>query len=234
MDTIYKAYGVEVKTVDAEQGIYDLLASAETKDRDGDILVADGADLSAYRKNPVVLWAHDYKALPVGKAIDIQSVSGKGLKARVQFAPMGIDPHIDAVRQLWAGGFLNAASVGFIPTQSEPHADKAAGFRFTKWQLLEFSIVPVPANADALRLSMKAMDDALVIEKKGRVLSGANEAKLRAAAQAISEVLSQLDSGTDATAEASSDAPVTKDADAEIADWFLAATRDTFRSTQNG
>ena len=188
----YKAYTCEIKAVNADEGIYEAMVSMETKDRDGDVLVSDGADLTNYRRNPVVLWAHDYKQLPVGRATSIESVSGKGLKATIQFVPDGVDPHIDAVKKLWKGGFLNATSVGFVPREKVAHADKTAGNRFNKWELLEFSIVPVPANADALRLSMKTIDDALVIEKQGRVLSGGNEKKLRDAANLIDDVLKQL------------------------------------------
>jgi hypothetical protein len=104
----------------------------------------------------------------------------------MEFAPAGVDAHIDAVRRLWELGFLNAASVGFTPKAGTPTGK--GGTRYTEWELLEFSIVPIPANADALRL---AFDGA--VQKSGRVLSAKNESALRAAVDTLLSVLSQLD-----------------------------------------
>jgi hypothetical protein len=104
----------------------------------------------------------------------------------MEFAPAGVDPHIDAVRKLWELGFLNAASVGFTPKSGTPTGK--GGTRYTDWELLEFSIVPIPANADALRL---AFDGA--VNKSGRVLSSKNESALRAAVETLLSVLAQLD-----------------------------------------
>jgi HK97 family phage prohead protease len=150
------------------------------------VLVSTGADLSNYRRNPVVLWAHDYSRLPVARAVEIDAVPGVGLRAKMEFAPAGVDAHIDAVRTLWEHGFLNAASVGFTPKAGTPTGK--GGTRYTEWELLEFSIVPIPANADALRL---AFDGAAA--KSGRVLSAKNESALRAAVDTLLSVLSQLD-----------------------------------------
>jgi len=199
---LHKTYRCESKTVDAEQGIYELMPSTESIDRDGDVLVAEGADLANYRRNPVVMYAHDYSDLPVAKAIDIQSVPGVGLRAKIQFPPIGDSPKADAVHKLWAGGFLNAASVGFAPKQAEPNG---TGQRFTQWEMLEFSIVPIPANADALRLAVKSLTP---IEKRGRVLSAGNERRLREAITMLQEVLDQLGGAPEPDAPADEE-PVT-------------------------
>lgn len=184
--TQYKAVTVTTKAIDAQAGLYELMASTESVDRQNDVLVSTGADLSNYRRNPVVLWAHDYSRLPVARAVEIDAVPGVGLRAKMEFAPAGVDAHIDAVRKLWELGFLNAASVGFTPKAGTPTGK--GGTRYTDWELLEFSIVPIPANADALRL---AFDGA--VQKSGRVLSAKNESALRAAVDTLLSVLSQLD-----------------------------------------
>lgn len=183
----YKTYHCQSKAVDAEQGIYELMPSTESQDRDGDVLVATGAQLDNYRRNPVVMYAHDYSDLPVAKALEIEPVPGVGLRAKIQFPPVGASPKADAVRALWAGGFLNAASVGFVPRAATP---EGKGNRFTDWELLEFSIVPIPANADALRLAAKSMEP--VELKRGRVLSATNERRIREAVAALTDVLGQL------------------------------------------
>ena len=184
--TQYKAVTVTSKALDAQAGLYELMASTESVDRQNDVLVSTGADLSNYRRNPVVLWAHDYSRLPVARAVEIDAVPGVGLRAKMEFAPAGVDAHIDSVRKLWELGFLNAASVGFTPKAGTPTGK--GGTRYTEWELLEFSIVPIPANADALRL---AFDGA--VQKSGRVLSAKNESALRAAVDTLLSVLAQLD-----------------------------------------
>jgi HK97 family phage prohead protease len=168
-DPIRKTYTCEVKAVDAEAGVYELWASTEDIDRDGDVLIASGAQLENYLKNPVVLYGHNYYGFPVAKTLEAEVVVGKGLRVRFQFAPKGTHADIDAVRSLWEGGFLNAASVGFRPLKwqdRKPGADESfpswyTPRVYTEWELLEWSIVPVPANQDALRLAAKAMAEGL-------------------------------------------------------------------------
>jgi len=161
---------LERKTIDEQVGIFEALISTEAIDRDGDIVVAAGADLENYKKNPVVLFGHRYSdpEAVVGRALELETMAGKGIRARWQFAPWGTSKGSDAVRRLWAGGFLNATSIGFmvpdggmeeIRTEDDEGESRRSGWRFNEWELLEFSLVPVPANAEALRLAIKAMKD---------------------------------------------------------------------------
>ncbi len=112
-----KTYTVESKLVDAEQGIFEAMISTEDVDRDGDILLAQGVDLANYRKNPVVLFSHNYwsASAVIGRSLGEEVIPGRGVRARFQFAGAEISEDADLVRRLWAGGFLNAVSVGFIP-----------------------------------------------------------------------------------------------------------------------
>lgn len=158
----------ESKAIDPEHGIYEAWISTEAIDRDGDIIVAAGVDIENYMKNPVVLFGHNYRDpnAVVGKTLGLNIEKGKGIRARWQFAPPEANWNAQTVHRLWAGGFLNATSVGFV---SKEHSyideegnvvegrEDARGILFEKWELLEFSIVPVPANQDALRLAVKAM-----------------------------------------------------------------------------
>jgi len=162
---IRKTFAVERKTIDAEAGIFEAMISTEEVDRDGDVLRADGAELGNYMRNPVVLFGHRYNDVDavVGKALEVTAISGQGIRARFQFAGSDVNPKAETVRQLWAGEFLNATSVGFVPKQtSERGADgEKRGLEFKRWELLEFSIVPVPSNQSALRLAVKSFDDFL-------------------------------------------------------------------------
>lgn len=184
--------------------------SAETTDRMGDVVVAEGAQIENYLKNPVVLYAHDSRSLPVGRATDLSIVKGEGVDAEWEWAP---HPEAQVVRSLWEGGFLNATSIGFRPlTYEELEADDNAWWpplKFLEWELLEFSIVPVPANQDALRLALAEFDagrpDQLkaIVARAGRVLSAANETNLRDARDLIDKVLAavETDDGKSAPVE---------------------------------
>lgn len=210
MEKQYKTFTVERKAIDPEAGIYEAMISTENPDRDGDVILASGGDFGNFLKNPVVLYAHNYWDLPVAKALEVEKLSGLGVRARFQFPEWNESENADTVRRLWAGGFLNATSIGFIPKKWEPRKTPEGealerGYLITEWELLEFSIVPVPANQDALRLAVKAMTPVVVeksfkggreeleiIDKRGRVLSAANERKIRSAVDSLTAVLESL------------------------------------------
>lgn len=134
-------------------------------DRDGQIVLPTGVDVSGYMRNPVVMYAHDYTQLPVARALGIRP-EGDALVAKFQFPAEGTYDFADTVRRMWGAGFLNATSIGFVPKQwSEDR------MRIEQAELLEFSIVPVPANQEALRRALDVVNTKPAI-KEGRVLSG--------------------------------------------------------------
>lgn len=129
--------------------------STDTIDRDKEVMLPKGVDFDNFNKNPVVLWVHDYSGTPVGSAQWVKQ-GRKYIKAKWRWAET---EKAKEIRQLWDGGFLNAISVGFIvnkshePTPAEIKRNPEwADVRriIDEWELLEFSIVPVPANPDAL------------------------------------------------------------------------------------
>ena len=135
-----------------DEGKAQFIASTPTADSMGDTIQTDGWQLSEFKKNPVLLFAHDSRSLPVGKVSNIQ-VKNNQLIADVEFLPPGIDGFADKVRALVKGGFLSAVSVGFQSIEHEPRFNKAGdfiGLNFIKQKLRELSIVPVPANSQAL------------------------------------------------------------------------------------
>lgn len=162
MNKVIKSFSVETKAIDLEAGVFEAMISTEAVDRSGDIVRAAGAKIENYLKNPVVMWAHDYSLPPVAKALSIEVIPGQGIKSSFQFAPWGANAQADTVRKLWAGGFLNAVSIGFIPLASEDMKSEDPGMWFTpkdytEWELLEYSIVPIPANQEALRMAIKSL-----------------------------------------------------------------------------
>ena len=125
-------------------------------DRENDRLRSDGWVLNAYRKNPVVMFAHDYKQLPVARAISIEEHEGT-LVSTAEFATADLNPFADTVYRMIKGGFLNAVSVGFRPQKfkSTERDNGQQGFDFEEQELLEYSVVPIPANPHALIAASK-------------------------------------------------------------------------------
>lgn len=146
------------------------VASDETPDRVGDIIKVSGWNLTSYKQNPVVLWGHDQaNTPPIGKAVNVRRGAGPAgkpaLLASIEFAPKEAYEFAETVYQLTKGGFLNAVSVGFMPrdTKELSKEERAAlgmpsyGLMYTKADLLEISVVSVPANPSALVTGAKGL-----------------------------------------------------------------------------
>lgn len=150
---VRKADVWEIAGVNKRQRTVDAWISTEARDRMGDVIRADGWQLAAYKRNPVVLFAHSYWDPPVGKAVDIE-VRGRRLWSRTQFAETEMGNELFA---LYADKVMSAFSVGFRPLewqaqyeQEEGGDERFVGYEFLKQELLEYSAVPVPANQEAL------------------------------------------------------------------------------------
>lgn len=123
-----------------------MTVSTVAPDRDGDIVRPEGMRADQFLRNPVLLWAHDYSSLPIGTVTALNVLEGKGVEARFRW--LDGDPMAARVRNAWDQGVVRAASIGFKPLTWEP---LKAGYDITGWELLELSLVPVPANPEAVR-----------------------------------------------------------------------------------
>ena len=152
------------------------LVSDETPDRMGDVIRVKGWDLSQYKKNPVILWAHDGASVPpIGRSENVRrrySPTAR-LTADVEFAPREAYEFADTIYQLANRGFIKATSVGFLPKETEEVDEKMRqklgmgryGQLYTKAELMEISVVAVPANPAALELGMKQLMSEGILEK---------------------------------------------------------------------
>ena len=143
-----KALAIVEKAKDLGEGLLEAVVASSSKDRHGEILDIKGLDLSKYKDNPVVLWAHDYNKPPIGKSLSVKKMGDK-LVAKIQFA-INEDEFAHKIYKLYKGGYMKAFSIGFIPKEMS-----ADGMTFTKSEMIEHSAVPVPANAEALALAYK-------------------------------------------------------------------------------
>jgi len=130
--------------VNKDEKIVHVIASTGVVDRHGESVNPKGWKLDNYLKNPVVLIAHDYRSLPIGKAIKVW-VEDEKLQALLQIANTEAGKE---VFYLVEGGFLNTVSVGFIPTKYGVAGQDQ--YTIMEAELLEISFVAVPANPEAL------------------------------------------------------------------------------------
>jgi len=117
------------------------VASTSNIVRDGLAIDTWAWELDNYRKNPVVLWVHDYMGTrpPIGKAnVELGEAT---LVADVTFDKG--DPFAADIERKYREGYLNAISVGWNTLTS-------SGKRVTRAELLDLSAVPVPGDPDAL------------------------------------------------------------------------------------
>ena len=159
---IKKALTVERIAIDnPEKGsaVLSYVASTASEDRYGDI-VNQSWDLDAYRSNPIVLLNHNSQELPIGRG-DVEVVDNQ-LLIDITFDME--DPKAAEVARKAQAGFLNAVSVGFNPSKliarSELPADHPAfgdrGNYYQQSELLEVSIVTIPANGEATSMAAKS------------------------------------------------------------------------------
>ena len=138
-------------------GNEEIVINSGMPDRGGDRVFADGVDISDWQKNPVVMWLHDYKGatpaagIPLGTGTTIRAVNGELVAGAINWLEK--DPFVDRVRNAWNQNVLRTVSIGFEPPEDAgdmPRND-FGGIDYKKCKLLEYSIVPIPMDADALR-----------------------------------------------------------------------------------
>jgi len=131
----------------------EFVLSDETVDRYGDVIEADGWDLRNFKKNPIALFGHS-SSFPIGLWEDLR-VEGRKLIGRLVLATRGTSHRIDELIKLVEQRILRAVSVGFRALKYEPlDPERPYGpQRYKKQELLETSLVAVPANPAALSLA---------------------------------------------------------------------------------
>ena len=171
---LFRASTGEVKAVDGTPRTFRFCFSDGNVDRIGDTINPAGWDLHDFEKNPVALWAHDSSSPPIGRAKNLM-VENDRLMGDIEFAPADIYPFAETIYRMVAGGWLNAVSVGFLPTDYDwaDDEDREWGIDFLRQQLLEISVVPVPALPSALiDARAKGIDTRPILEWAERTLDG--------------------------------------------------------------
>lgn len=162
--------GKSVKAEDdgGKPATIDLISTIDV-DRDNEVLIPDGCDLTGYKKTPTVLFGHNYNGIPVGVSKWQKIAERQGISSRTEY--FSSDFARDVCEAAVGGALAN--SVGFIPIKwvdkgynEEPSKEykeliekyniKGLPRRiFTRWHLLEYSKVPVAANPHAITMALK-------------------------------------------------------------------------------
>lgn len=135
--------------------------TAETLDRDGEVLMPSGMNSKEFDQNPVLFWNHDY-AKPVGKSVSLKR-RDRDIVGEFVFAekPVGYTGEFfpEVASALVAQGIVKGISIGCIPEEGGVRRatdidKKKYGAEvkavFSRWKLLEVSLAPLQANPDAL------------------------------------------------------------------------------------
>jgi len=163
----------EFKIAEGDKNMAVGYSSTRQLDRDNEIVVPNGLDLSDYKKaGAVKLFNHDWTGLPVGKNLAIKS-DGFGIAHKTEY---GGNKFAHEVFETMKFGSLKTSSIGFIPLKilwngskdfnnfvdravkswdefTTKVADNTAAI-ITKSAMLEDSIVGVPANAGAVEVAV--------------------------------------------------------------------------------
>jgi HK97 family phage prohead protease len=221
----------------ANPNVFRFTCSDESIDLSGDLIKQSGwTNLKDFEeKNGVGLWCHDSSMPPIGRWENLGIIAGK-LKGDLEFVTEDIYPFAATLAKMVRGKFLNAVSVGFIPTEWEFSKDKKrpSGLDFIKQILLEVSLCPIPCNQNALIDARSAgIDTGPISEWAERILDG--EGKVLIPRNVLEETFRQAKTprttrqkylakseAADWKVGAADDLPV---ADAEIWDGAAAAKR---------
>lgn len=137
------------RAIDAETRRVDVVVSTGDVARDDMIIEMAGWQLDNYRRNPVVLFAHNDAALPIARAVDTR-IENDALVQTHEFAQHA---QADTVWQLVRDGYMSATSVRWLPKAWEWRKQAGKSMEtlvFTASELLEVSWVTVPADPGAL------------------------------------------------------------------------------------
>jgi HK97 family phage major capsid protein/HK97 family phage prohead protease len=155
-----RAYAIlEVKAADAEKRTISGVATTPTPDRVGDIIEPLGVKFS----NPLpLLHQHDSRS-PVG-TVQFHKPTKDGIKFTAQLPkidePGLLKDRVDLAWQEVKSGLIRGVSIGFRSLEHSMMDD--GGIRFLESEVLELSLVTVPANAEATIETIKSFDGPVI------------------------------------------------------------------------
>lgn len=181
----------------AENDVYTFVMSEEKVDRDGEVVVLDGLDISEFMKNPQLFYNHESRNYPIGL---VKSIRREGNKLIGDIWLNQITEESKIVKQLIDAGNLKTGSIGFSVSEAN-YNDKDGIYYLTKSELYEFSICNIPSNTGSVRI------------KAGAVLNQNNKKSINNVIETLNTAMIDLQKILD---EANSDTEDSKESKTEI------------------
>jgi HK97 family phage major capsid protein len=159
--TIKTAYSLlRVKQVDEEMRQVEGIATTPTPDRMNDVVDPMGATFAA--EIPLHLYHNDTK--PIGH-VKLGRPTKKGIPFKA-WLPLVTEPGVvkDRVDEAWHSlkyRLLGAVSIGFKVINDAVEYMENGGINFLQTEILELSLVSIPAQPDAVITGIKSIDDQL-------------------------------------------------------------------------
>jgi len=153
-----RAYSIlQIKSVDDDARVITGMATTPAPDRVGDIVEPLGVTF----KNPMPLLHQHRTDEPVGTVrFDKPTAKGVTFEARLpKIAEPG--PLKDRIDTAWGevkAGLVRAVSIGFRALENGFELMKNGGLRFTDVEVMELSLVTIPANFEATIQTIKQFD----------------------------------------------------------------------------
>jgi HK97 family phage major capsid protein/HK97 family phage prohead protease len=213
---VNRAYAfLHVKSVDGEKRMISGVASTPEPDRMGDIV----EPLGVTYKNPLPLLLYHNSQKPVGQ-VRFKTPTKDGIEFEATLPTVAEAGTVrDRIEEAWQSikaGLLAGVSIGFRSIE-EAFIKETGSFRFLKTEILELSLVAIPANPDATIQQIKSLD----LAASGRHSSGVSDtlpvvrAVKGASPMTIQEQITQFEN-TRAAKAARMNELMTKAADASV------------------
>lgn len=145
--------GLTLRGFNEKARTIECVMSSDVEDSYGESVHQASWRLERFLTNPVVLFAHNSREMPVGKASNVGVRDGK-LQATITFASEKANPKAEQLWNLVREGVIRAVSVGFVPGVVRTIKRGAKDIvELADCTLHELSVVPIGANVDALMRS---------------------------------------------------------------------------------
>jgi phage head maturation protease len=149
------------------------IISTQNVDRTGDVVLSNGIMTDEFKQIPSIYVNHNYATLPIAKCLDIVHKSGM-IEAKIQFVKE--DELSMKVFNLVKNGVMRGISIGFDAEEVILKGSKVfdetckslnmdvSSYQKThriisKWNLYEFSVVSIPANAECMVKSLEVKEN---------------------------------------------------------------------------
>ena len=165
MDKIFvRSFVPEIRKKNADTRTVTFVASDGSRDSAHTVLNQKGWKLDRFNANPVI--GYNHRVYSAWETKDVDFVIGKGrayvedgkLMVDITFEPKEINELAEKVYQKVLFGSLNAVSVGFVPLGKgtwgkgdEGPGEQNETYYYAGQELLEISIVNIPANPNATK-----------------------------------------------------------------------------------